>query len=511
MKYSNPETAAKPANLLLIMADQLRFDVLSCAGHPMVRTPNLDRLAAEGAFFFNCNSHCPVCAPDRASILTGRGIEKTLMRTNEMLEHLPEDEGIGRLPTFDEILAEAGYTATFWGKFHVPGFKAACYRNGADVPFFHEHYCDYLDANLPRREPEDGEYLDRFTGRPYRPVPIDYHCLDEAMTAERRRRNRITQPDHHGHLCFDASHSVTAFQARQAIAAIEQAASGASRPFSITCSFHSPHAPMLPSPPFATLFDPQAVPLPPSLEDPMANNPYIHANNRPHLPEYRDPNLIRYMIANYYALVVEIDYWVGEILAALERNGFAEDTLVIFTSDHGEMLGDHGMREKNIFLEGSVHVPLLIRFPGRISPGSRITAPVSHLDLFPTILDYLGFAVPESDGLSLRSVIEGTTRRDYIVSEWNYANDGRRDDVPNFMVRTERWKYILCRNPEHDVVDCLFDLENDPHEMNNLIGRNPDRYAYRDIAEAMKQRLMDYLESTRHPLLAEVAACPAVK
>ncbi len=144
--------ARAPTSLLFIMTDQQRFDAMSCAGNLVLRTPNLDRLAAEGARFTLCNSHCPVCAPDRATILTGRTIERTLMRTNEMLRVIKPHQGIGKLETFDEVLASAGYHCEFHGKFHVAEFKADCYAQSTFQP---KAYRAYLEANgaLPRHVP----------------------------------------------------------------------------------------------------------------------------------------------------------------------------------------------------------------------------------------------------------------------------------------------------------------------------------------------------------------------
>ena len=139
------------------------------------------------------------------------------------------------------------------------------------------------------------------------------------------------------------------------------------------------------------------------------------------MPQYADPEKIKYMTANYYAFVKEIDVWLGQILDKVDALGLADNTLIIFTSDHGEMLGAHGMREKNVFYEESVHVPLMIRFPGRIKRGTVVSEPVSHIDLHATITDYLGAGRHPSDGASLRRYIENETDENaYAVSEWNW-------------------------------------------------------------------------------------------
>ena len=147
---------------------------------------------------------------------------------------------------------------------------------------------------------------------------------------------------------------------------------------------------------------------PVSINDPMNNSPYVNSNSRQSRTEYADPEKIKYMISEYYGIITEIDDWVGKILDKLDSLGLADQTLVIFTSDHGEMLGAHGMREKNIFYEESAHIPLLIRFPGEVQAETTVDGYVSLVDLFPTILDYLEVPEKESDGKSLRGLIEGS-------------------------------------------------------------------------------------------------------
>lgn len=248
---------------------------------------------------------------------------------------------------------------------------------------------------------------------------------------------------------------------------------------------------------------------PVSISDPMDNTPYIHENGRSKLPQYADPEKIKYMIANYYAFVKEIDVWVGKILDKVDDLGLAEDTLIIFTSDHGEMLGAHGMREKNVFYEESVRIPLLMRFPGRIRAGSVVDAPVSQINLYSTIQDYLGSEKHESDGETLRRFIEKQSKEKdpYAVSEWNW----RGPVQPNLMVRTREWKYFIPNTADSKVMNVLYDLKNDPLEMNNLIGKNPDKEKSRKQAEYMKSLLVEWLKKTNSPHLAEVMKRDAVR
>ena len=211
--------------------------------------------------------------------------------------------------------------------------------------------------------------------------------------------------------------------------------------------------------------------VPASISDPMQNSPYLTQNGRLNNPEYADPEKIKFMIADYYALVTEIDDWVGKIMAKLTELGLEDNTMVIFTSDHGEMLGAHGMREKNVFYEESSHVPLLIRFPGKIKPETKVEGYLSIINLFATIFDYLQLPEYPSDSKSLRGMIEGTDQSmgKSVVTEWLYNEDKQ----PAYMILKDNWKLIIPYSAESNVINALYDLKEDPNEMYNLIGKKP--------------------------------------
>ncbi len=326
------------------------------------------------------------------------------------------------------------------------------------------------------------------TKRPYETDPLDKHygMTDAELQA---LKEKFPQCDMHGALQIPKEYTLTAFQAKETIEAIERLKDQA---FSITCSFHFPHAPMLPPEPYYSMYPAEEMLPPFSISDKMENSPYRTANGRLGNPEYSDPEKIKYMISNYYGLVKEIDDWVGRILEKLEKLGLAENTLVIFTSDHGEMLGAHGLREKNVFYEESAHIPLLLRFPGEIDANSRVDGYVSHVDLFATIMDYLNVGDLPSDGESLRGMIEGKdkTHGEYVVTEWNY----RGDIAPNYMVVKGGWKMMIPYSKESSVLNAMYDLSNDPHEMNNLLGNNPEREIYEERAEELRSCLLEWLK-----------------
>jgi arylsulfatase A-like enzyme len=486
------------------MTDQQRWDALRSSGvNDIIKTPNLDKLAASGAYFSQACSPCPVSGPARTSILTGRLTEKNGIRTN-----MDSDNNIAcNYKTFDQLLVENGYVAEYFGKFHSPEYMATCYSNPSEYGYtgskliknWEKLYHFYLNENTKKIQPKNGELIDFsfFDGANYKPAPMDrrFSKLPIGQLSEKELSERqLSQPDHHGTLNLKPEFSITALQGRQTIDAIER---NKGNKFVITCSFHYPHSPMLPTEPYASMYKASDMPIPKTIFDKMAGNPYLKSNGRLLMPEYADSAKIGYMIANYFALVTEIDDWVGKIINKLDELKLRENTLIIFMSDHGEMLGAHGMREKNVMLEESVRVPLIVNYPAKIE-SRKIETPVSLLNVFPTILDYAGINA-ESDGYSLRDLANGKAALvDYAVSEWNWE----KQEVPNLMIRTKEWKLLISRYNDKKNLDALFDLKNDPYELNNLL--YSDKASHLKKAESLKTKLIDYLKSVKYPYLEEI-------
>jgi len=225
---------------------------------------------------------------------------------------------------------------------------------------------------------------------------------------------------------------------------------------------------------------------------------------------FNSTNLQRWR-ANYYGLITEIDEWIGLFMNKLESLGIDDKTLVIFTSDHGEHLGSHGLRSKNTFYEESSHVPLLLRMPGFIESGTVVDDPVSHLYIHSTILDYMGISGQyESDGRSLRRLVEGMEKEDsFVVTEWNPTDStkgGNPTSKPAFMIRKDAWKLILPNRAGSNTLDMLYNLEEDPHETNNLVGRNGATADEEVIgkAEHLKALLVEYLDKLNNPFTGEL-------
>ena len=491
-------------NILIIMTDQQRWDALRYSGaNAIIKTPNLDKLARNGAYFSQACSPCPVSGPARTSILTGRMTETTGIRTNMD----SDDDKATSYKTFDQLLVANGYVAEYYGKFHSPSYMADCYSNPSEYGYqgsrlikdWEKLYHYYLAQNIKKNQPKEGELIDFsfYNGITYTPSPIDrrFPNMPTVTIPEKELgRRQLSQSDHHGHLNLDAKHTITAVQGRQTIDALER---NKDKKFVITCSFHCPHSPILPSEPYASMYKPSEMPVPRTISDKMVGNPYVNSNGRLLMPEYADSTKIGYMIANYYGFVTEIDDWVGKILDKLDELKLRDNTLIIFMSDHGEMLGAHGMREKNIFLEESVRVPLVLHYPSEIS-ARRIETPVSLLNIFATIVDYAGVDA-HSDGYSLRGMARGKKAPvDYAISEWNWPDR----EMPNLMIRTQEWKLLISRYNQKKHLDALYDLKNDPFELNNLL--YTDLLANAQKAEVLKAKLVEYLEEVNYSYVDEI-------
>lgn len=483
-------------NLLFLMTDQQRFDALSYAGNAILNTPNMDRLAREGVWFENTHTQCAVCSPARASMLTGHTVANTRVISNSEA-YVPEDAGVMPMKTYDEILSGNGYACEYYGKWHTPVYRARIYKNPVTAagisqtelgPGKKKAYLSYLDPFYPGRELKEGELNDTLTERPYVPDPIDrrFDLKNKGLEWD----IKVGQSDIHGVTTIPAEYHIPAFEAGKTIQALERLKD---KPFSITCSFHHPHPPYLATAKYASLYPPDKMVPPVSIDDDMTDSPYLRSKQRTD-EKYSDPKMIQHFISEYYALIREVDEWVGRILDKLDELGLTDNTFVIFTSDHGEMLGSHGMRGKFCFYEESSHVPMMIRFPGRIKPGTRVKAPVSNMDLFATILDYLEMPSHASDGRSLRGLIEGTVNEDdvFVVTEWLSDLQSK----PSHMILKGGWKLTRPDPSAKTVRKALYNLNDDPHELENLLAVRDDSKTYAAKAAELETCLQDWMRRT---------------
>jgi arylsulfatase A-like enzyme len=479
-------------NVLWIMCDQLRFDCVGANGNAIIRTPNLDKLAERSANFSRFYVQAPVCVPSRASYFTGRYPHSHRNRVN----YTPLAAGEVLLPA---RLQAAGYRTALVGKthlyYHYPPTPEEARRTGFDLVDLHDGvaFTDRWSAYVAWRQAND----------PLRDLP--YRHLASAVPELRASLPPDGNPNR---AAIDERYSETTWTGLRTRARIAELAAGA-QPFFIFCSFWKPHGPYEVSAPFDAMYNQADIPLPaPETAASLARLPLpaqkliLRGKN----PEYGlDRRQLLWDYRSYYGTVSHVDREIGLTLDALKAAGVADKTIVVFSSDHGDQLLEHGLFGKNVFFEASVHVPFFIACPRRIAAG-RYDALAESVDVVPTLLELIGLETPQNcQGRSLLPLIDGAgrpfTARDAVFAEnvipevitghaMNFefekdkgVNGIRHPDAK--MVRTARWKYIYY--PEGDAE--LYDVENDPHEQQNL-ARDP---APQPTANELKTRLLQWM------------------
>ena len=415
---------ARKPNLLFILTDQQRGDALSCAGNGFVRTPNMDRLAREGVRFTNAVTPSAICAPARTSILTGLPIHATGCVTN------PDAHGESRegLTTFDDLLVSNGYAAEYVGRWHAPESLHSCYAHTPMVVPLNKRYQAWLaERGYERVEPTpENPYVSKLSGQPYLPDPMDHRYR---VAVDGHGHARPEPGLEYGRDTVAPEHSLSACVADQAIEALGRLKDG---PFSLTVSILAPHDPFIFPAPFCDNVSESDMELPDTFDDDRRNTQYDTLYWHMDEVERRHAKLI---MARYFAGVEEADHHIGRVLDALDALGLAEDTLVIFTSDHGEMLGDHGLMAKFTHYRGAVGIPLLMRMPGKIATGRIAEDPICATDLYATIADYLGVSAPGPRGRSIRHIADGTSRDTDPIAFSQFEHW-------NVMAQTRKWKYV---------------------------------------------------------------------
>ncbi|CAN5385051.1 arylsulfatase [soil metagenome] len=429
----DPDTSQRP-NIIFILADQLRPDFLGYNGFKGIATPNLDRLAAESISFDQAISATPICVPARAALLTGLSSLRTGVMSNQNWLR-PDRDAMG-LTTWPQLLSEAGYHTVGVGKMHFTPWESL---EGFDQRIIAE------DKRWPL-------------------IRDDYQLFLEAQGYSKRfAMENSTYHEQFGAIVNDLSVECTTdrFVSRRAIEVIEQRDKG--KPLAMMISYPSPHCPYDPPQSYLDQVDESKIPAP--IGDPWTGSgkqamreDFLQGMLAAwHQIDYREfPAEAKRRIRQHYAaLVKQIDDEVGLILSALEQQGMLENSLILFTSDHGDFVGDRGLVGKKLFYENSIRVPLLVRLPGGRS-AARSSDLVELHDITATVLAAAGLVVPSwMDSRPLPGLSLGGETRTHITG----FLDGQA------MVRSGPWKLTryACGVQE------LFDLESDPQELNNLI------------------------------------------
>jgi arylsulfatase len=440
---------AKRPNILWICTDQQRYDTIGCLGNPIIHTPNLDRLAGEGVAFRRAYCQSPICTPSRASFLTGLHPSTLHVNRNGNAFFPPERRLITR------TLADLGYDCGLVGKLHL---SAASGRVEARPD---DGYRVFHWSHHPKPEPywptPDHAYQQWLTDQ-----GVDWNSAYGAGQAEGWEVQEEYRPG------IAARYHEVTWCAEETIRFISERRDS---PWLMSVNPFAPHPPIDPPAEYLSRIDRERVPMPLFREEELVSQrrfgAIAHQTKTPVSPHAYDA---RGMVAAYYAQIELIDDQVGRILRALEETGQRENTLVIFTSDHGEMLGDHGLRLKGCrFYEGAVHVPLIVSWPGHVQQGLVSDALVELADLVPTLSDIVGLpTAPDVAGLSLWPILRGDadphTHHPFVRCEYHDTLNGLPPSHAN-MIYDGRHKLVVYHG--HEVGE-LYDLNQDPQEFHNL-------------------------------------------
>jgi arylsulfatase A-like enzyme len=472
-------------NVLFIITDQHRADHMGCAGNPIVKTPNLDRLAQDGIRFTNAFCANPMCSPNRACILTGLYPKRHI--------RIPGVNFDGNLPTYSGVLGKAGYATKAIGKMHLQFFGFPMRKNASSVERFGKWHNEKTHSEMVKNFPLPyGGFsdVDLVVGHGDQCDGHYRDWLEEKAPEYLKEINLHSILDHVYYKSkFPEEVYPTSYITEKSIEFLEKFSRGeyGDKNFLLHVSYPDPHHPVTPPGKWAEMYKPEDMELPES----FSHVEYV--KNHPFLKKYLDITSIRNMIfrttneeevknftALTYGTISMIDNGIGKILATLEKLGLADNTMVIYTSDHGDMAGDHGMLLKGwLPFKGILNVPLIMKVPGITKPGSVSDSLVCSLDFAQTILNICRIRKrkqpPGMEGVDFTPVLKDpeTQVRDSVLIEFDGLDSslGASDLRLKYLI-TERYKLTIYVNMP-DFGD-IYDRENDPHELKNLWFSNPE-------------------------------------
>jgi arylsulfatase A-like enzyme len=492
----------KVRNVLFIMCDQMRADHLSCAGHPHLQTPALDGLARRGVLFPHAYVQSGVCGPSRMSYYTGRYMFSHGATWNRVPLSLREK-------TIGDYLHPAGIRVALAGKTHVlpdlDGLERYGIEGGSAVAALmragrFEELDRYDGHSPPGSESGYAAYL-RAQGYNSDDPWSDYVIAANGPDGEKLSGWHMRNARNPARVA--EVHSETAYMTREAMRFIDDMGE---KPWCLHLSYVKPHWPYMAPAPYHAMFGPEhGLPLNRHESELADQHPVLAAYRRhEESVSFQRPDAPATVRPTYMGLIRQIDDWLGRLFQHLERRGRLDDTLIFFTSDHGDFLGDHWLGEKEMFYEEALRVPFIVYDPDRAADSSRGTVDerfVEAVDVVPTLLEALDLPPHEHlvEGRSLLPLLRGGKAeawRDAVFSELDYSfrearrllNRGPRD-CRAMMVRTARWKYVWWQ----DFRPMLFDLANDPKELRDL-GGDPGRAAVR---HEMEERLAAWLKARK--------------
>ena len=480
----------KRPNIILFMADQLRFDALGCYGNNEIHTPNIDSLALNGSTFDNHFVQNPVCSPSRCTILTGRYPKN----------HGTRDNGIplrDQELCFPEVLREHGYRTAAIGKMHFTTQFVPKENEEDDWP--EDRYG--FEVVHTTCDTKTGEYLTWLRERSEK----DYQVVkmqggrkareDRASAAEKDTSGppQVYPSD------IDPRYHQSAWIADRTIDLINEATP--ERPFFALCSFVDPHHPFDPPAPYSTMYDPDRLSLPVRRDGELEDKPPHFRQHRVgrgcsnEKYDYRQLTDHQWgeVKAAYYRMISLVDHNIGRVLQALRDKGIEDNTLILFTNDHGELLGDHGLLFKGPFhYDCLIKAPMILQWPGVVPKGSRYPQITEHVDIMPTLLDLAGLPTPYGvQDMSMAPILRGDqgAGRPYALTEFKCYDWGL--DVKTITGRDYKLTYYAGEKFGE-----LYDRVADPDEFVNLW----DCPEYQIVKEELLRRLLDRVIQTEDAL-----------
>lgn len=435
----------KKPNVLFLFSDQHNAKCMSCAGHSDIKTPHLDRLAEEGVRFANAFANNPICTPSRISFLSG------LYPSTHGYYGLYGNEPEAPMKSIFKHFKEQGYRTGALGKLHTPRYWIE-----DDCQFVYDEFIEYpkylegaglyeLNDNRAFTGDRDGEASQ---------ISLEHSCEIALAKQTKRFIRNEGEPKDRGKK---------------------------NAPWFAWVSFSRPHQPYTPSDPFASMYDPELIELPPIGE----NEKDFIKQQRSKFSEKR----LRQLVSAYYGLISQVDHAIGLILEELERMGQLENTIIVYTSDHGDYAGEHGLIEKKggISYRAIVQIPMIVRLPGVKKDGSIREEIVESVDMFPTLCNLAGIETPNTvQGISFSEMVLGgdCPGRESALTENPYRK----------AIATKEWRYVANLYGEQE--DELFNIKDDPWELNNRI-HDPE---CADVAKEMLRMLMDKTVKARKPM-----------
>ena len=452
----SPSAGQKKMNVLFISVDDMN-DNLGCCGHPLVKSPNLDRLASQGTLFARNYNQFPLCGPSRSSLLTGLRPDTT--QVFSLYYHFRQ--GLPNVVTLPQLFMQNGYYVARVGKIYHADNPDEIGKNGMD---------------------DRASWMERFN-----PAGIDKTELEPKVIKYYSHGDDLGKA-----MAFladdgpDENHT----DGKVAAQAIKLLETHKDKPFFIAAGFYRPHCPWISPKKYFDLYPMAEITVPKISPDTQNNYPPLALTSTKPWPNFGvSEEQARQCKQAYFAAISFVDAQIGLVLDAVDRLGLRDNTIIVFSSDHGYQLGEHGLWFKQDCFEEASRTPLIISMPKQKTAGQPCQRIVEHLDIYPTLADLAGLTPPgDLQGKSLCPLINNP------AAEWSHPafTQVQRKQGPGYSIRTERWRYTEW-NLGADGVE-LYDHENDPQELKNLA--QDSKYA--DVCAQLKAQL-----TTCHPVIVQ--------